>query len=232
MPHAAALNHALHEETPEAIIDLALRQGRGLRAGVLSSFGAEAAVLLSLVAKVDPMTPVVFLDTGMHFLQTLSYRDRLASHFGLTDLRIVTPSEAERSAEDPRDTLWRADPDACCDLRKTRPLDRALADIDLVITGRKRRQTAERAAMQAFEPFDGRIRANPLMHWSADQVEARFRAEGLPRHPLSEHGYPSIGCWPCTRSVEADEDRRAGRWSGAEKTECGIHLDRRPVAAH
>lgn len=227
-----ALNRRLGAGTPEAIVEAALNPGEGLRAGVLSSFGAEAAVLLSFVARVAPQTPVIFLDTGMHFLQTLSYRDQLARHFGLTNLRILTPSDAERIEEDPMGALWRSDTDACCDLRKTRPLDRALADIDLVITGRKRHQTAERATMQAFELFGGRIRANPLMNWSAEQIEARFEAEGLPRHPLTEHGYPSIGCWPCTRSVEADEDKRAGRWSGATKTECGIHLDRRPVAAH
>lgn len=226
-----SLNASAPDETAEAIVRAALAKPGGLRPAVLSSFGAEAAALLSIVAKIDPTTPVIFLDTGMHFLQTLSYRKRLAEHFGLTDVRIVTPDPAERALEDARDSLWRSDPDACCDLRKVRPLDRALADVDLLITGRKRFQTADRAEMRAFEAFDGRIRANPLMNWTAEDVEAAFEDEDLPRHPLTDQGYPSIGCWPCTRPVEANDDARAGRWAGSAKTECGIHLARRTAAS-
>lgn len=224
---ADGFNAQVGKTDPRSILWLALKDNQGLRPAVLSSFGAEAAVLLSFVARIDPSTPVLFLDTGMHFLQTLAYRDLLTRHFGLKDLRIVSPSVTECADEDPSDALWRSDPDACCDLRKVRPLDRALDGIDLVITGRKRHQTSERADMKPFELFEGRVRVNPLMSWSREQIEARFDIEGLPRHPLSLHGYPSIGCWPCTRPVEANEPARMGRWSGAAKTECGIHLGRR-----
>lgn len=224
---AAGFNAQIGKTDPQAILWLALKDNQGLRPAVLSSFGAEAAVLLSFVARIDPATPVLFLDTGMHFLQTLAYRDLLARHFGLKDLRIVSPSETECADDDPSGALWRSDPDACCDLRKVRPLDRALDGIDMVITGRKRHQTSERAGMQPFELFEGRIRVNPLLSWSREQIDARFEIEGLPRHPLSLHGYPSIGCWPCTRPVEANDPARMGRWSGASKTECGIHLGRR-----
>jgi phosphoadenosine phosphosulfate reductase len=229
---ADGFNAQVGKTDPQAILWLALKDNQGLRPAVLSSFGAEAAVLLSFVARIDPTTPVVFLDTGMHFLQTLAYRDLLARHFGLKDLRIVTPSETESADEDPSGALWRSDSDACCDLRKVRPLDRALEGIDMLITGRKRHQTRERAGMKPFELFEGRIRVNPLLAWSREQIDARFEIEGLPRHPLSLHGYPSIGCWPCTRPVEANEPARMGRWSGAAKTECGIHQGRRlPPAA-
>jgi phosphoadenosine phosphosulfate reductase len=219
-------NKRVREDRADNILWVALKDNQGLRPAVLSSFGAESAVLLSLVARIDPTTPIVFIDTGMHFLQTLSYRDLLTRHFGLTDIRIATPFKGELEGVDPDGSLWKADTDACCDVRKVRPLDRALADIDLVITGRKRHQTDDRANMKPFELFEGRVRANPLMRWSAEQIEERFVAEQLPRHPLSLNGFPSIGCWPCTRPVEANDAPRDGRWSGAAKTECGIHLVR------
>ena len=214
----------------EAILRAALDPALGLKPAVLSSFGAESAVLLSLVARIDPSTPVVFLDTGMHFLQTLDYRKALSERLGLTDVRLVTPDAGDRAGLDPRDDLWRANPDACCDLRKVRPLERALAGLDALITGRKRHQTAERAGLQPFELFEGRIRINPLHDWTEERLQAWFDAEDLPRHPLRDQGYRSIGCWPCTQVVEASEESRLGRWSGSAKTECGIHLGRRALA--
>lgn len=224
------LNREMRDADAEDVLRTALDPSLGLRSAVLSSFGAEAAVLLSLVARIDPSTPVVFLETGMHFLQTLAYRKALSERLGLTDIRLVTPDAKDRADLDPRDDLWRADADACCELRKVRPLERALAGIDAVITGRKRHQTAERASLQAFELFEGRIRVNPLHAWSEARLQAWFDAEDLPRHPLSAEGYRSIGCWPCTEAVEAGEDARLGRWPGAAKSECGIHLGRPALA--
>ena len=224
------LNRETRDGDAEDILRAALDPALGLKPAVLSSFGAEAAVLLSLVARVDPSTPVVFLDTGMHFLQTLAYRKALSERLGLTDVRLVTPDAKEHADLDPRDDLWRADADACCDLRKVRPLERALVGIDTVITGRKRHQTADRLGLRPFELFEGRIRVNPLHDWSEERIEAWFDAQDLPRHPLSAQGYRSIGCWPCTEAVEAGADARLGRWAGAAKTECGIHLGRRALA--
>ncbi|HYC98165.1 phosphoadenylyl-sulfate reductase [Brevundimonas sp.] len=224
------LNRETRGGDAEDILRAALDPALGLKPAVLSSFGAEAAVLLSLVARIDPSTPVVFLDTGMHFLQTLAYRKALSERLGLTDVRLVTPDAGERADLDPRDDLWRADPDACCDLRKVRPLERALAGIDAVITGRKEHQTPDRLGLRPFELFEGRIRVNPLHDWSEERLQAWFDAEDLPRHPLTAQGYRSIGCWPCTEAVEVGEDARLGRWSGAAKTECGIHLGRRALA--
>jgi phosphoadenosine phosphosulfate reductase len=215
----------------ESILRAALTPSLGLKPAVLSSFGAEAAVLLSLVARIEPSTPVIFLETGMHFLQTLAYRKALSERLGLTDVRLVTPDAKQHADLDPGDDLWRADPDACCDLRKVRPLERSLAGIDAVITGRKRHQTLDRRDLRPFEFFEGRIRVNPLHDWSEERLEAWFDAEDLPRHPLNDQGYRSIGCWPCTQAVETGEDARLGRWPGADKTECGIHLGRRALAA-
>ena len=177
--------------------------------------------------QIDPATPVLFLDTGQHFLQTLSYRDQLADRLGLTNVKIVLPDAAERAGEDPKDNLWRSDPDACCDLRKVRPLARAAAAYDALITGRKRYQATTRERLAVFEVLDGQVRVNPLANLDADEVEARFDAHDLPTHPLADQGYASIGCWPCTRAVRSGEDARAGRWSGTDKVECGIHMGAR-----
>jgi phosphoadenylyl-sulfate reductase (thioredoxin) len=225
------LNREHWTSDAEQILRAALDPALGLKPAVLSSFGAEAALLLSLVARIDPATPVVFLETGMHFLQTLAYRKALSDRLGLTDVRLVTPDPAERAHTDPREDLWRTDADACCDLRKVRPLERALTGLDALITGRKRHQTAERAFLRPFERFEGRIRVNPLHDWSADRIAAWFDASDLPRHPLVDQGYASIGCWPCTQSVGAGETTRVGRWAGSTKTECGIHLGRRASVA-
>ena len=194
------------------------------KTAVVSSFGAESAVLLKLVADIDPNTPILFLNTGKLFGETLRYRDRLQDVLGLGDVRSLSPSLEERATKDPEGTLWSKNADACCDFRKTIPLSRALEPFAAQITGRKRFQTRERADMQPVEYFDGRYRFNPLWQWDLHQLEAFTERNNLPRHPLVEDGYPSIGCMPCTRRVQADEDYRAGRWSGTDKDECGIHL--------
>lgn len=216
---------------PAAIVKAALDPALGLRTAALSSFGAESATLLDFVAQVDVSTPVLFLDTGQHFFQTLSYRRSLSDHLGLSDVRILTPDPLERQRLDPKDDLWSRDADGCCELRKVRPLARAVEGFDALITGRKRYQNAERAALKPFEVLDGTLRINPLADWTADDVAAHAESRGLPSHMLVAQGYASIGCWPCTRAVESGEDQRAGRWSGVDKVECGIHLGGRLVAA-
>jgi phosphoadenosine phosphosulfate reductase len=193
------------------------------RIALVSSFGADAAVLLHIVAQVDPATPVLFLETGKHFAVTRAYRQALASHIGLTDVRDIEPDAAALARHDAAGDLWQRDPDACCDLRKAVPLDGALAGFDAWITGRKRFQGETREALPPVEAEAGRIKVNPLWNWSAADIDAYYVAHALPRHPLVAQGYPSIGCRPCTRPVGTGEDARAGRWAGTGKTECGIH---------
>ncbi len=214
-----------HVEDSLAILRAALMGEYAGRVAVVSSFGAESAVLLALVAEVDPGTPVVFVDTRQHFSETLAYRDTLVRVLGLTDVRSVGPSNAELVANDPGAELWRYDPDACCALRKVTPLDRALAPFDAWISGRKRHQAATRASLPVREVVAGKVKYNPLAAWSAVDIAAEMSARGLPRHRLSVAGYPSIGCATCTRAVAAGEDPRSGRWAGTGKTECGIHKD-------
>jgi phosphoadenosine phosphosulfate reductase len=194
------------------------------RIALVSSFGAEAAVLLHMVAAIDPSTPVLFLDTGKHFGETLSYRDALAARLGLSDLRILGPQPASVAAADPDGTLWHGDPGACCALRKVAPLAAGLAPFAAWITGRKRFQGGLRAALPVIEAMDGRIKINPLAPLSAADIEAEFERRDLPRHPLVADGFRSIGCMPCTARAKAGDAPRAGRWPGLERTECGIHL--------
>lgn len=195
---------------------------------LVSSFGAESAVLLHLVASIDPGVPVLFLDTGKHFPETLAYRDLLAERLGLTGLRVLTPDAAVLAKRDESGLRWSYDPDGCCEIRKVAPLEAALAGFDASITGRKAFQASTRNALPRFElDGAGRIKVNPLADWTKDDIDAWFAAHDLPRHPLEAQGYLSIGCAPCTSKVKPGEDPRSGRWAGWDKTECGIHT---PVA--
>ncbi len=228
---ARGLNQRLAGADAGTVLRTILDPALGLSVAVLSSFGSEAAVLLDHVAEADPATPVLFLDTGQHFLQTLGYRRQLTEHLGLFDVRIILPEARERASLDPGGDLWRSDPDACCDLRKVRPLARAATGFNALITGRKRHQTEGRRALDVVEVLDGSLRINPLAAWDAPRIAAHLAARDLPAHPLVDQGFASIGCWPCTRAIGAFEPPRAGRWSGVDKVECGIHLGRRQAAA-
>lgn len=221
---AAALDAALSDLPAEALIARALNGSLG-RIAVVSSFGAESAVLLHMLARVDRAAPVLFLDTGMHFPETLNYLARLTDHLGLTGVRRITPDKAALTAGDPTDTLHQHDASRCCDLRKTQPLHTALDAFDGWITGRKRSQAASRNALRAVEAeAPSRLKLNPLRDWDALMLRDYMARHGLPAHPLVARGFPSIGCAVCTTPVAAGENPRAGRWRGTQKTECGIHL--------
>jgi phosphoadenosine phosphosulfate reductase len=219
----AELRVAAQGRDAKGILKLALRESFPGRTAVVSSFGSESAVLLHLVAEVDPTTPIVFLNTGKLFGETLRYRDRLQDMLGLTDIRAIGPHPIERLERDPDGVLWSRSADACCNLRKVVPLRRALEGFTASVTGRKRFQTEARLQMHPVEHFEGRFRFNPLARWTPADIDAYFVEHGLPRHPLVEDGYPSIGCLPCTRRVQNGETYRDGRWAGLEKDECGIH---------
>lgn len=191
---------------------------------VVSSFGAESVVLLHWLSRIRPGLPVLFLETGMHFSETLDYARRLSDSLDL-DLRMIAPEPGDLAQEDPRNMLWQSDPDSCCRIRKVFPLQDALADFDSWISGRKRFQASTRSALPVLER-DGRlIKINPLAIWTAEEVAAYVAEHDLPSHPLTARGYPSIGCRPCTQPAADGADPRSGRWSHSpDKTECGIHL--------
>ena len=220
----AALNRSHAGADPVEVLARVLADHPG-RAATVSSFGAESVVLLHMLAQVDRAAPVLFLDTEMLFPATLAYQREVAETLGLTDVRTIRPERTEAFARDPEGDLHRRDPDACCALRKTEPLEAALRGFTAWITGRKRHQTRDRAALDLFEADGaGRVKVNPLAGWSAAEVTAYIGRHGLPRHPLVREGFASIGCAPCTTRVAPGEDPRAGRWRGRDKDECGIHI--------
>ena len=221
---AERLLRLVGEGDGERLLGLAIQEVFPGRIAVVSSFGAESAVILAMVAGIDAATPVIFLDTGQHFAETLTYRDILIDRFGFTDARSLEPNPADLAREDPAGDLWSKQPDRCCHLRKVLPLDKALQGFDAWITGRKRYQTSQRAALPFAEVSDGRIKINPLARWTEAEINHAFKDFRLPRHPLFDDGFASIGCAPCTRRILDGEDSRAGRWAGSEKTECGIHF--------
>jgi phosphoadenosine phosphosulfate reductase len=194
------------------------------RIALVSSFGADSAVLLHMVAGIDKATPIVFVDTGQHFPETLAYRDRLVESLGLTNVIVAEPEAETLAAEDPENFLFASDPDRCCEIRKVLPLGQALRPYEAWITGRKGFQSLDRARTPLFEAEGERVKVNPLVSWSAGDLLAYIKQAGLPPHPLVAKGYPSIGCLPCTSMVSPGEDSRAGRWRGKGKVECGIHL--------
>ena len=193
---------------------------------LVSSFGAESAVLLHMAAGIDRSLPVIFLDTQLLFPETLAYHENLVALLGLTDVRRIHPDRTEAFLQDPDLALHAADPDACCALRKARPLAHALTGFDGWITGRKRFQSGSRAGLSIFErdADSGRVKINPLAGSKAADLAGYMDRHALPRHPLIARGYPSIGCAPCTSAIRPGEAERAGRWRGQAKTECGIHL--------
>ena len=193
---------------------------------LVSSFGAEAVVLLHLISQTRPEIPVIFLNTGKLFPETLRYRDRLQASLNLMDVRSIGPSPRDLARDDPEGNLWARDTDKCCAIRKVSPQARAVQGFDALITGRKKFQTSERARMNILElNDDGRYRLNPLANWSLDQLKSYIETYDLPRHPLVKDGFLSIGCQPCTSRVKEGEDYRAGRWAGSDKEECGIHIN-------
>ena len=190
-----------------------------------SSFQTQSVPLLHMISRACPGLPVMFLDTGFHFPETIAFRDSLVAEFGL-NLKVL-------HCRIPRDafmrcygTLYRSDPDLCCYLNKVEPLARAMTGKDAWIAGIRRDQTAARSTTRILERGgDGICKISPLAGWSSGDIDEYIRAHGLPVHPLSRQGYPSIGCKPCTRAVGPAADARAGRWAESGKSECGIHED-------
>jgi phosphoadenosine phosphosulfate reductase len=222
-PSAAELDRALRESAPADIIARALKIVGRDKLALVSSFGTESAALLKVMADVDPAIPVIFLDTGWLFEETLAYRDTLTAKLGLRDVRSIKPLEEALQREDPERELWFSDPDACCRIRKVEPLARALKPFAAWVNGRKRFQGGLRAEIPVVEQDGARLKFNPFANISREAIEAIYKSADLPPHPLLAKGFRSVGCMPCTSRGEADEDARAGRWRGRPKSECGIH---------
>lgn len=220
----ADLQDRLGDASASELLRCALTELFPGRIAAVSSFGAESVVLLHLIAGIDAATPILFVDTGRHFRETLDYRDRLIAELGLTDVRTIGPTPEEVAALDARLDRSTWDPDGCCAFRKVRPLRRALAGFEAWITGRKRFQAATRFDLPVFERDATHVKVNPLASWSAADIAGYVSAHALPPHPLVADGFASIGCAPCTSIRRPGEEPRDGRWRGFDKVECGIHL--------
>jgi phosphoadenosine phosphosulfate reductase len=185
--------------------------------GIVIAASFQDCVLVDLASKVAPDIEVVFLDTQYHFPETLAYVEQMRERYSL-NLRVMQPLAEP-------DELWKIDTDECCTLRKVEPLARALAGRDAWMTGIRRDEAPTRATTPVVHLDVGRgiVKVNPLAPWTHADVEGYKRDHALVEHPLASRGYPSVGCWPCTRAVEPGEDPRAGRWSGTGKMECGLH---------
>ncbi|MDG1406357.1 MAG: phosphoadenylyl-sulfate reductase [Octadecabacter sp.] len=221
------LNRLFKDRDAQDVVEHALKMLGD--AAMVSSFGAESIVLLHMAAQVDRAVPVLFIDTEMLFPETLDYQVRVAETLGLTGVKTISAKRNVLFERDNENLLHLHDPDACCALRKTEPLEAALKDVDAWISGRKRFQGGQRAALEMFEvdrPLGRlpRIKVNPLAHWDSSDLNDYIETHNLPRHPLVAKGFPSVGCAPCTTRVVSGETARAGRWRDQTKTECGIHF--------
>ena len=223
--HAArSLNARFAATDAQGLLAHVLRYRPYGRFTLVSSFGAESVVLLHMAAEIDPAVPVLFLDTGKLFDETLAYQEEVTARLGLRNFARITPFEGAVAITDPAGDLHRINPDACCALRKVAPLEGALEGFAGWISGRKRFHGGARAVLELAEAEEGRLRLNPLAHWKPDDIAAYFDAHGLPRHPLTAQGFSSLGCAPCTSRTAPGEPARAGRWRGRAKSECGIHF--------
>ncbi len=226
---AIRLNNMFRGRDTVEMLEILLRENMLGDVAIVSSFGAESAVLLHLIASIDPNVPVLFLETEKHFPETLAYRDLLQQQIGFKDLRNLTPDETLIAQKDESGLRWSYDPDGCCEIRKVLPLKQALAGFEAQFTGRKAFQSKTRNALPRFEIEEGRLKVNPLADWDKARLDAYIVEHDLPAHPLVEQGYPSIGCAPCTSKVLPGEDPRSGRWKGWDKVECGIHEAVTPI---
>lgn len=213
------------EVDPREVIRWAARRFRG-RIAASSSFQTQSMPLLHMIGEVAPDLPILFLDTGYHFPDTLAFRDRIIDEWGL-NVRILRGSKAARAAlTDSRSPPYETDPDRCCWVNKVEPMQRAMREFDAWVSGIRRDQTGKRAEMQMLESGpEGVQRVHPLIEWTARDVTEYIARHDLPKHPLTARGYASIGCAPCTRRPGPSEDERAGRWENLGKTECGLHTE-------
>ena len=218
-----ALNVEYELMSTQDILKHAFTSDAFSRPAIVTSFGAESVVLLHIVSKIRPDTPVIFIDTGKIFGETLRYRDRLQHVLGLEDVRTVGPRQSEIDKKDPMGLLNQKSPDQCCDIRKTKVLERAMRPFNSWINGRKRFQSHTRSNLKIVERDGERLKLTPLANWTPQELKNYMLEHSLPQHPLVKQGYLSIGCFPCTSKVAATDDSRSGRWVGSSKSECGMH---------
>lgn len=219
------ISQEMESQTPQQIIAWAV-ETFSPQIAVSSSFQSQSVPLLHMVSRIDPQILVFFLDTGLHFWETLIFREQLQRELGLHIQNLYPDRQWQNFLVRFGRNLYEQDPDLCCYLRKVQPMQKAMKTVQAWISGIRRDQTATRHNAKILElERDGLVKINPMLNWTGADIKAYVLEHKFPTHPLFEKGYRSIGCKPCTRAVRLDEDERAGRWSGKGKTECGLHTE-------
>jgi phosphoadenosine phosphosulfate reductase len=224
----ASINQTFEEAHPRDVVRWTLEESGLDRVAIASAFQAEGTAVMHMATQIRPDIPILFLETGYQFAETLAFKERLADLLELNVVDLVGDYTVERQAEAYGPRLFERDPERCCDLNKVRPMFEALRGVDAWITAFRRDSSPTRADAPFVEQYElepGRwiVKVNPTAAWSRQQVWAYLREHDLPHNPLYDLGYASIGCAPCTRSRLQGEPERAGRWAGLSKWECGIH---------
>ena len=227
--HVRDLNQRFETAAPEDIVRWALAEAGLGRIAIASAFQAEGTCLIHMATRVVPDVPILFLETGFHFAETLAFKERLTEQLGLNVVDLVGEYTVERQTEEFGPRLYERDPKLCCQLNKVAPFDRALRGFDAWLTSMRRdsawtRRNTPIVSQTEFEDGTTLVKVNPIAGWTRQQAWSYLKEHDLPHNPLYDLGFASIGCAPCTRMVFAGEDERAGRWSGLLKTECGIHV--------
>ena len=218
-----SVNRELEQATPEAILEWTWARFKP-DVMLTCSFQHDGVVLAHMLRTIAPEVPVVFINTGFHFPETLAYRDEIVRRFGLNLVELQPIMAREEFALRHGLDLYARNPDLCCHVNKVEPLRRYLPGMRAWINGRRRDQGLTREGIRAVEAYqDGLYKVNPLVSWNARDTFYYMQRHDIPLHPLFEQGYASIGCAPCTRPVLPGENERAGRWTGQDKTECGLH---------
>jgi phosphoadenosine phosphosulfate reductase len=222
-------NERFDRAEPAAVLRWALEESPFGRIGIASSFQAEGTAVIHMATRIRPDVPILFLDTGFHFAETMAFKERLTELLGLNVIELQGDYTVESQAESFGPRLYERDPQTCCEVNKVLPFQRALSKLDAWVTAMRRDSAWTRADAPVVSETalpGGRtvVKFNPVANWSRRDVWAYLRANDLPHHPLYDLGYPSIGCAPCSRSIQIGEDERAGRWAGSDKVECGIHV--------
>ena len=225
-----AINAELATATPEAILEWTWKR---FQPDVIltCSFQHDGVVLAHMITSIAPQVPIVFVNTGFHFPETLAYRDTLVARFGFNLVELHPGMPRAEFAEKHGLDLYARNPDLCCQINKVEPLRQYLPSVRAWINGRRRDQAATRSAIRIVEEYQGGLfKVNPIASWTSRDTFYYLQRHDIPTHPLFEQGYASIGCAPCTRPVLAGESERDGRWAGQNKTECGMHtfLDPKP----
>jgi phosphoadenosine phosphosulfate reductase len=226
------LNTEFEAKKPAEIVAWAVKEFAP-RFAMTSSFGPESGVLLHMVSRVATDLPVLFLETGYHFPETLDYKKQLSQMLGLTNVIDLSADPAKKAAfvAENAGVPYEKNPDACCHLNKVEPLDAALKNYDAWMSGIRRNQTDFRKGVRIVEEYEGGVyKISPLVNMTSRDAWWYLKEHQIPQHPLFEKGYMSVGCWPCTKPIQAGDDERSGRWAGKAKKECGIHTFKEVVA--